>query len=146
MVVAAMLAVLPMGVVSRAQTKTAVIVCDAANPSIAFAATDIETALKKLGFTTRRSAPRVIPAGPDRELTIVLGIGDEGIPGAPAAAGLGPQGYVIRKNSGGAARWYAIGTDRVGAMYAGLELAEDLDIGGAAAIRPWRRGIGEFWS
>ena len=47
------------------------------------------------------------------------------LPGQPGVSGLEPQGYAIRRvTSGGTTRWWAIGHDPAGAMYAALELAE----------------------
>ncbi len=53
------------------------------------------------------------------------------LPGQPAVNGLSPQGYAFRRiAAGGTTRWWAIGQDSAGAMYAALELAEAARIDG----------------
>ena len=51
--------------------------------------------------------------------------------GQPVVTGLTAQGYAIRRvTTGGSTRWWAIGHDSAGAMYAALELAEAARIDG----------------
>lgn len=133
---------------ARAQP-TAVIVSDPGVAAIAFAAAELESAMKQRGFAVVRSAPGA--SGPDTApLQVILATAGAPVAGQPAIAGLGAQGYAIRKvTSGRASRWWAIGADAPGAMYAGLELAETIQLTGSLegaagrAITPRiaRRGI-----
>ncbi len=113
-----------------AQPPQAVIVYDAAVKPIAFAAADLEAALEQKGFAVSVAAPDAL----SRQTTpvqIVIGTRAAAPVGAPSVPAATSQAYGIRRSSAGpATRWWAIGADAAGAMYAGLELAEDVRIAG----------------
>jgi len=107
-----------------------VIVRDRATPAVAFAAREIEAAFKRRGAATTIVEPAVL-AQQRAAVQIVLTTVDAKLAAQPAIAGLRPQGYAIRKTTvDGGQRWWAIGGDAAGAMYAGLDLAEAIDIAG----------------
>jgi hypothetical protein len=54
------------------------------------------------------------------------------IAGQPFVSGLSKEGYAIRRvTAGNITRWWVIGNDVSGAMYAGLELADSVKIDGS---------------
>ncbi len=109
--------------------QTVGITLDENDPRIAFAAGDIQRALRKAGY-------RVVGAGAD--LRIVFDF---------FKAGMGPQAFRIRREGDRTIR--IVGGDSCGAMYGGLELAEMIDSGGGLdavrekARKPYlfRRGL-----
>jgi hypothetical protein len=112
-----------------AQPRT-VIAVDAADKAAAFGADDLRDALA--GWRVPVSV--VAPAQLSREAApnvVVVTTEAAKLTGQPAVSGLAPQGYAIRRTtSGGTTRWWAIGHDSAGAMYAALELAEAARIDG----------------
>ncbi len=107
---------------------TAVVVYDPSRLAVAFAAGDIRAALTKQGYSVTAAQPgRAVPAS--AALEVVVAIDGDGVSGAPSLDGVGAQGYAIRKTAAnGRRRWIALGRDGAGAMYGGLELAEDIAI------------------
>jgi hypothetical protein len=123
---------------TAAAQKAAIVAFDPASAPMAFAAGDIGAALVRRGY-----AVQTVPlagATSSTAMTVVLATAGDRVPGAPSAAGLEPQGYVVRKTgSGDRARWTVVGADASGAMYGGLELAEDLDLDRLAPAATDRR-------
>lgn len=87
------------------------VIYDTDNPAIAFAAGKVEATL----------AARGLKGGPDR-IVITLE-GDPALPQGLELPELGVQGYALRKVEG---EYWIIGGDSPGAMYGGLDLADDL--------------------
>jgi hypothetical protein len=116
-----------------AAQNTAVIVYDATRPSVAFAVGDLRDALGKKGYRVEMRAPAET-APNQAALTIAIGVAGDRVDDAPSLDGVGPEGYAIRKTRqpSAGARWIAMGRDATGAMYAGLELAEDVTVGAVA--------------
>ena len=118
------------GTWARAQRPTAVIVADTGVPQIAFAVAEVRAALESRGFAASMADPSAL-ATVSAPIQIVLTTSAASAAGRPAVSGLEPQGYAIRRvTGGGRTRVWAIGHDAAGAMYAGLEIAEDIRIGG----------------
>jgi hypothetical protein len=93
---------------------------DKADPRIAFAAEEIRAALQKTGHAVDAKGAAV---------RIVFSIQE---------LGLGPQAFRIRREGPGAIR--VVGGDSCGAMYGGLELAEQVTLGGGLdAVREMAR-------
>ena len=93
---------------------------DAADPRIAFAAEEIRAALGKTGHAVDAK---------DAAVRIAFSVSE---------LGLGPQGFRIRREGPGAIR--IVGGDSCGAMYGGLELAEQVALGGGLdAVREMAR-------
>jgi hypothetical protein len=101
-----------------------VIAVDPADKAAAFGAGDLSDAIARWrvpvtvvapGQLAREAAPNVV----------VVTTETAKLPGQPAVEGLESQGYAIRRvAAGGTTRWWAIGHDAAGAMYAALDLAE----------------------
>lgn len=111
-----------------AQRPQAALVLGAADGPIAFAAGEIRRTLDAAGVAV--AAPAAAgPTAADVPVEIILTVqGDR--PGQPAAAGLQPGGFAIRRTqAGGRIRIWTIGYDAAATMYGGLELAEDVRIG-----------------
>lgn len=134
---------------SAAAQSGAVVVYDAANPAIRFAAADILAAFAARRIQAVDAAPGDL-ARQTAPVQVVLTAADAPLAGTPAIGGLAPQGYAIRRvDSPGSSRWWAVGGDAAGAMYAGLELAEAIRVSGSlqgvrdrrAAPHIARRGI-----
>jgi hypothetical protein len=114
---------------ASAQT-SASIVRDPKVAGIVFAAGEIDAAIKKRGFTVTQVEPSALSRQTARLRIIVTTI-DAKLPGQPAVTGLTAQGYALRKTTSGASsQWWAIGADVPGAMYAGLDLAQAIEIAG----------------
>src|SRR6185503_401121 len=98
-----------------------------------FAATDVRAALERQGYQVAVIAPPALTAN-TTPLQVVLTTTESRVAEQPSAIGLEPQGYALRRTSGGTVtRWWAIGRDAPGAMYAGLELAEEIRLNGSLA-------------
>ncbi|MFO8013972.1 MAG: hypothetical protein R6X20_11795 [Phycisphaerae bacterium] len=100
--------------------RSAVLDYDAADPRIAFAADEVRAALRKAGYAVDAKDPAV---------RIAFSLNEPG---------LGPQAFRIRREGPGAIR--VVGGDACGAMYGGLELAEQVALGGGLdAVREMAR-------
>jgi hypothetical protein len=110
-----------------AQT-SAVLVFDDTKPAIKFAAGDLKAALEqKNQFTVATPPPSQLAAQTAPVQVIVTTNG--AIAGQPAVTGLAKEGYAIRRvTSGGIIRWWVIGNDAPGAMYAALDVADSVKI------------------
>jgi len=114
---------------AQAQPRT-VIAVDPADKAAAFGAADLGAAMARW----RVPVSIVTPAQLAREAAptvVVVTTAAARVPDQPVVTGLQPQGYALRRvTAGGATRWWAIGGDAAGAMYAALELAEAARIDG----------------
>ncbi len=105
---------------------------DPASPPIAFAAGDIKAALEKQKHTVESHDLTALAAGGSGK-RIVLAIATDKAAGAQLAAqggrpavGLGEQAYALRTTPQPTLTYWALGGDAVGAMYGGLQLAENI--------------------
>ncbi len=109
--------------VAQAQPRT-VIAVDPADKAAAFGAADLSDAIARWRVPVTVVAPAQLAreAAPN---VVVVTTETAKLPGQPGVRGLTEQGYAIRRvTAGGTTRWWAIGHDPAGAMYAALELAE----------------------
>ena len=112
-----------MASVVQAQPRT-IIAVDPADKAAAFGAADLSDAIARWRVPVTVVAPAQLAreAAPN---VVVVTTEAAKLPGQPGVSGLEPQGYAIRRvTAGGTTRWWAIGHDPAGAMYAALELAE----------------------
>lgn len=114
---------------AQAQPRT-VIAVDPADKAAAFGAGDLSDAVARWRVPVTVVAPGQL-ARESAPTTVVVTTVAAKLPGQPAVTGLTAQGYAFRRiASGGGTRWWAIGQDSAGAMYAALELAEAARIDG----------------
>ena len=109
--------------VAHAQPRTVIAVDPASKPAV-FGAADLSEAIARWRVPVTVVAPAQLPreAAPN---VVVITTEAAALPGQPAVTGLTAQGYAIRRvAANGTTRWWAIGHDPGGAMYAALELAE----------------------
>ena len=115
--------------VAQAQPRT-VIAVDPAGKAAVFGAEDLSDAMARWRVPVTVVAPAQLP----REVApnvVVMTTEAAALPGQPAVTGLTAQGYAFRRVAArGTTRWWAIGHDAAGAMYAALELAEAIEIDG----------------
>lgn len=118
---------LPWFGLAAAQT-SAVLVYDDSQPAIKFAAGDLKAALEqKNQFTVATLPPSQLAVQTAPVQVVVTTNG--AIAGQPPVAGLAKEGYAIRRvTQGGITRWWVIGHDAPGAMYAALDLADSVKI------------------
>jgi hypothetical protein len=117
--IATALTVLLLGTAAEARTGV-VVAFDAGVPAIRFAASDLVEALKGRGFDAGTVAPGEL-AGHPAPLQIVITTVAAPLPGMPAVHGLGSQAFALHRTSDAktkGSRWWAIGGDAAGAMYA----------------------------
>jgi hypothetical protein len=113
----------------QAQPRT-VIVVDPGDKAAAFGAGDLSDAIARWRVPVTTVAPAALAAQNAPNVVVVTTVAAK-LPGQPALGGLAAQGYAIRRvAAGGGTRWWAIGHDSAGAMYAALELAESARIDG----------------
>ena len=114
---------------AQAQPRT-VIAVDPADKAAAFGADDLSQAVARWRVPVTVVAPAQLARESAPNLVVVTTEGAK-LAGQPAVTGLTAQGYAIRRvTAGGTTRWWAIGHDSAGAMYAALELAEAVRIDG----------------
>jgi hypothetical protein len=114
---------------AHAQPRT-VIVVDPADKPAAFGALHLHDAIRRWLKPVTTVAPGALAAQNAPNVVIVTTEAAK-LPGQPVTTGLTAQGYAIRRVAAGAGmRWWAIGHDAAGAMYAALELAESAQIDG----------------
>jgi len=114
---------------AQAQPRT-VIAVDPGDKVAAFGAADLSDAIARwrAPVTVVAPAQAADEAAPN---VVVVTTERARLPGQPGVSGLEPQGYAIRRvAAGGSTRWWAIGHDSAGAMYAALELAEAVRLDG----------------
>jgi hypothetical protein len=115
--------------VAHAQPRTVVVV-DPADQAAAFGASDLSDAIARWRVPVTTVAPGAL-AAQNAPNVVVVTTEATTLSGQPAVTGLTAQGYAIRRvAAGGTTRWWAIGHDSAGAMYAALELAESARIDG----------------
>jgi alpha-glucuronidase len=115
---------------ASAQTSAVLIYSDT-QPAIKFAAAELKAALEqKNHYVVGTASPSQIAAQAAPVQIIVTTNG--AITGQPAVGGLSKEGYAVRRITvGNITRWWVIGNDAPGAMYAGLELADSVKIDGS---------------
>jgi hypothetical protein len=113
---------------------------DPGNAAIAFAAGDIKAALERQGHTVETNALSALGDGGSGRKIVVALAGDAGVmsrlqaEGGGAVPALGEQAYALRTTTNNAQlNYWAIGGDAVGAMYGGLQIAENLSFYGLSA-------------
>jgi len=105
---------------------------DAATPQVAFAAGDIKAALEKQKHTVQTSdLGALATAGSGRKIVLALAA-DQAVASQLAAQGgkpanpLGEQAYALRTTSRPDLSYWVLGGDANGAMYGGLQMAENI--------------------
>ncbi len=118
---------------ATAQTRQAVLIYDNTQPALKFAAGDLKAALEETGqFVVTAEQPSGLATQTAPVQIIVTTNG--AIAGQPPVTGLSKEGYAIRRVvTGGTERWWLIGHDVAGAMYAGLEVADSIEIDASLA-------------
>jgi len=101
-------------------------------PQIAFAAGDIKAALESKNFTVETLPLASLNAAYPHRKVVVTVASNEGAAkmltrqGATLPAGLGEQAYCVRTTTKGPKTYWAVGGDDNGAMYGGLQIAENI--------------------
>ena len=115
---------------AQAQPRT-VIAVDPADKAAAFGADDLSQAIARWRVPVTVVAPAQLARRIRARTSSSSRRRRAKLAGQPAVTGLTAQGYAIRRvTAGGTTRWWAIGHDSAGAMYAALELAEAVRIDG----------------
>ena len=126
------------GTAAQAQPHT-VIVVDPAEKAAAFGAGDLQAALGAWRVPVETVAPAQL-ASITAPNVVVVTTAAARLAGQPEVDGLAAQGYTIdRVAVPGTTRWWAIGHDATGAMYAALDLAEAARIDGHLSDVPDRQ-------
>ena len=109
---------------------------DPATPPISFAAGDIKTALEKHKHTVETADLAALSkAGPGKKI-VLAATTDKAVAsmlsaeGGKPAADLGEQAYAIRSTKKSGLSYWVQGGDAVGAMYGGLQIAENIQFKG----------------
>jgi hypothetical protein len=114
---------------AEAQPRT-VIAVDPADKAAVFGAGELRDAIARWRVPVTVVAPAQLAREAAPNVVVVTTVGAT-LPGQPAVSGLSAQGFAIRRiATGRTTRWWAIGHDAAGAMYAALELAEAARIDG----------------
>jgi hypothetical protein len=113
---------------------------DAATPQIAFAASDIKAALEKQKHTVETHDLAVlVKAGAGKKIVLTVA-GDKAAlsvlsaKGGRPAPSLGAQAYALRTTTQPDLSYWVVGGDANGAMYGGLQLAENIQFHDLAGI------------
>ena len=121
-----------LGFAALSSAETVQLYFDQATPQIAFAAGDIKAALEKRKHTVQtHDLAALAKAGSGRKIVLAVATGKtvasllSAQDGKPAA-GLGPQAYAIRTTTKSGMCYWVLGGDANGAMYGGLQLAENI--------------------
>ena len=133
---AAWLLVALLGFSARSSAETIGLYFDPATPQIAFAAGDIKAALEKQkAHNQTHDLAALARAGSGKK--IVLAVATDKIvasalsaQGGKPAAGLGAQAYALRTTTKPDLSYWVLGGDAVGAMYGGLQIAENISVHG----------------
>jgi hypothetical protein len=129
-----LLALLGLSALSSAETVR--LYFDPATPQIAFAAGDIKAALEKRNHTVRtHDLAALTEAGAGKKIVLAVAadktvasmLSAQG--GKPAAA-LGAQAYALRTTTAPDLSYWVLGGDANGAMYGGLQIAENISFSG----------------
>lgn len=117
------------GSVAQAQPRTLIAV-DAADKAASFGANELSDAIARWRVPVTVVAPGEL-AKASAPTVVIVTTESARLEGQPAVTGLTAQGFALRRiAAGGTTRWWAIGHDSAGAMYAALELAEAARIDG----------------
>ena len=109
---------------------------DPATPQIAFAAGDIKAALEKREHTVQTGTLAALAqGGSGRKIVLATATDKTAISmlsnqGGKPVAGLGTQAYALRTTTKPDLSYWVVGGDAVGAMYGGLQIAENLSSAG----------------
>lgn len=109
---------------------------DPAVAQIEFAAGDVKTALESKRITVEMlDIDQLHSAYPNKKVVIALSADTRvkeilAAQGGTAPAGLGEQAYALRTTTQGRTSFWVIGGDNNGAMYGGLQLAENISMDG----------------
>jgi hypothetical protein len=127
-----------------AWAETVGIFADPKVPQIAFAASEVKAALEKRGLTAEmRDIASLDAAYPRRKIVIALAATGAATAlvtaqGGGAVRGLGEQAYELLTTAAPQQSCWAFGGDANGAMYGGLQIAEDIRFDGLGATRSGR--------
>lgn len=109
---------------------------DPATPQIAFAAGDIKAALEKQKHTVQtHDLAALAKAGSGKKIVLAVAT-DKAVAsmlsaqGGKAAVALGEQAYALRTTTKPDMSYWVLGGDAVGAMYGGLQVAENISVNG----------------
>jgi hypothetical protein len=106
----------------------AVLIYDDTKPALKFAAGDLKVALEQKNLFTVATLPPSQLAAQTAPVQVVVTT-NGAIAGQPPVAGLAKEGYAIRRvTTGSITRWWLIGNDAPGAMYAALDAADSVKI------------------
>lgn len=121
-----------LGSSSLATAETIGLYYDPATPQIAFAAGDIRAALERRNYTVAiRGLGELAEPSTAKKIILAL-VSDETLVsqltahGGEGATGLGEQAYAIRTTTRPELSYWVLGGDAVGAMYGGLQIAENI--------------------
>jgi hypothetical protein len=121
---------------TRSLAETVQLYFDTAIPQIAFAAGDIKTALEnqkhtvethQLDALSKAGAGKKIVLAVATDKTVASALSAQG--GKPAAS-LGEQAYALRTTTKAGSSYWVLGGDATGAMYGGLQIAENISVHG----------------
>ena len=122
-----------LGFTSPLSAETVGLYFDSATPQIAFAAGDIKAALEKHKHTVQtHDLAALAKAGSGKKIVLALAA-DKTVAsllsaqGGKSVAGLGAQAYALRTTTKPAMSYWVLGGDANGAMYGGLEMAENIN-------------------
>ena len=125
-----------LGVSALSSAETVWLYFDPATPQIAFAAGDIKAALEKQKYTVQtHDLAALAKAGSGKKIVLAIAT-DKTVTatlsaqGGKPAAGLGAQAYVLRTTTKPDLSYWVLGGDAAGAMYGGLQIAENISAAG----------------
>lgn len=109
---------------------------DSATPQIAFAVGDIKAALEKQKHTVQTQDLTALPkAGSGKKIILALASDQDvasqlSFQGGKSAGSAGEQAYALRTTAKPDLSYWVLGGDANGAMYGGLQLAENISVSG----------------
>lgn len=116
--------------------ETVGVFADATIPQIEFAAGDVHAALKAKGFTVETLPLASLSAGYVNKKVVIALATDAAVKallagqGGTAPGPLGEQAYSLQTTTQGQRSYWVLGGDSNGAMYGGLQVAENIQING----------------
>jgi hypothetical protein len=125
-----------LGFSALSSAETVRLYVDPATPQIAFAAGDIKAALEKRKHTVQtHDLAALEKAGSGKKIVLAVATDKTAAStlsaqGGKPAAGLGPQAYALRTTTKPDLSYWVLGGDAVGAMYGGLQIAENISCNG----------------
>src|SRR5688572_18546405 len=140
---AACVALFSLSLGASAHAAGALLVYDTQAAPLVFAARDLDGALQARGLRAEHLASDASHPAPSG-LRVRFFSREEALRhDAGLAAQLGAlraEGFaLLDRSSGGAREWWVVGADVAGQMYGGLELAEQVRVGGVAGLKPLTR-------